>query len=165
VVAPNHVRRLAYAALHYYQDYGLVSPLRYDIRSKKFDSAGFGFGVVNRIALEKVGYFDCNYFPIYWEDVDWLRRCTLAGLDICCYDETWVVHQGSASLSVTPNDQHQETFKRNKDFYALKWGGEPGNERYEHPFNNPAFSLKIEAAQIDTPYPGYMRTDQSIVRV
>ena len=48
-------------------------------------------------------------------------------------------HYGSQS----EKDQHfHNCFESNRNYYVMKWGGEPGQEKYTNPFNNSELSYK-----------------------
>lgn len=123
------------------------------------EDVGISLGAINPIALETIGYYDPNFFPAYYEDVDYERRAMLAGLRRLSLPDTHIVHSGSSSLPHVPKDTHDAQFKANQDYYARKWGGEMGQETYSIPFNNDHFTLKISAENVLNPYPGYNRED------
>lgn len=132
------------------------------------DTSEFSCFAINPIALETIGWFDENFFPIYWEDIDYLRRASLAGLERMKCLEADVQHGGSSSLKVSDEyeRQHHKTFKRNRTYYERKWGGYNGNERYSRPFNHPKFDLMIQFEERDAPYGAeYDRADQDIVKI
>lgn len=52
--------------------------------------------VVNRKAIEKVGYLDERFF-LYWEDADWCRRMAESGWKVVYYPKTAVRHFTGAS--------------------------------------------------------------------
>lgn len=95
------------------------------------------FGINNEV-LERVGYFDENFHPAYCEDVDYVRRCHLAGIETPSIVGT-LKHRGSATIF---NDesyrlQNAFTYGENRAYYRSKWGGDvDGTERFETPFNN-----------------------------
>lgn len=122
----------------------------------------WALAAINPIALEKVGYFDENFFPAYYEDVDYRYRGRLAGLKTMVVEDTHIRHIGSASVSFVDADQHEDEFMRNQAHYLRKWGGEKGHENFIHPFNDPAASAYIAAENRHTPYPGHDRTDKVV---
>jgi GT2 family glycosyltransferase len=122
---------------------------------------------INPVALDTIGCFDENFFPIYYEDIDYYRRAALAGLPHVIVTSTDIMHAGSKSLYTVPGNaaQHDITFRRNQLYYEQKWGGDKGSERFTVPFNDAQFGLGIEDARRHTPYPGYDRTDQEVVTI
>ena len=112
----------------------------------------FCYGAVNRACIDKVGLVDeWTFYPIYFGDNDYHRRCKLAGVE-------WIVYDGdirhgddgttSATLKAVPHfqDRNQETFARNHRAYEQKWGGPIGGEAYETPWNLP---VPIDYLRVD----------------
>jgi GT2 family glycosyltransferase len=107
---------------------------------------GMGWFTVNAQALKKVGLFDVNLCPCYFEDCDWLRRAGLMGVQV----HTLSVHSEhglngaiSHTVNATPElkRENARTFEANKQYYIRKWGGEPGQETFDDPFNRPDYPL------------------------
>src|SRR5690606_38983147 len=96
-----------------------------------------------------------------FEDCDYNVRARLAGLESAHLDTTQLVHLGSANIHSVPGlmQQNRDTFRANRDYYIKKWGGEPGQEVYTSPFNDPEFDVKIRAALRSNPYFDYDRND------
>lgn len=128
---------------------------------------GYSLFGINKIAIERVGYFDQNYTPIYGEDVDMSRRLALEDIPILSCTETNIWHKGSATTngSTVLTRQHQVTFPRNEDYHRLKHGGGYGHEQFLCPFDDINLSWYIGAESRENPYPGHQRTDQDIVKV
>lgn len=87
-------------------------------------------------AIETVGWFDENYHPIYCEDVDYERRCTLAGVP-WYFIEGGATHVGSASLE-EPRYRvaNGRTYPANVAYHVRKWGGSHrGGETFTTPFD------------------------------
>lgn len=166
IPGPGDVQTLAKAALKHRQHY-MVTGAGFDVRSMVHTHSRFALGAINPIALETIGCFDENFFPIYWEDVDWYRRAALAGQTMHVIDGTCIIHMGSRSVHSNPAlaRQNAETYRRNYEYYLQKWGGETGKERFRVPFNDPQFDLRISPHEREKPYPGYDREDQGIVKL
>lgn len=141
---------------------------------------GFSFSGWRKSVFDAVGYQDRNFIPLYFEDVDFGRRCFLAGLKNHNIGDWGIVHLGSATTKSTPDLYRQNlvTFQKNRDYYIKKWGGIMGTDEYSSqaggatgteiytvPFNDSRFTLKISAEDRDHPYPGYDRTDFDVVRI
>lgn len=97
----------------------------------------FSCFMVRAALFEKVGYFDERFYPAYFEDGDFTRRMTLAGVHAftapCGYE-----HVGSATikkLSVKELEDHHANFVELRNYYVEKWGGLPGAERFTEPFD------------------------------
>lgn len=156
----DDLHTLALAALTH-RDHYRVSATGWDEREKQETDMRFALAAVNPVALERIGCFDENFWPVYYEDLDWERRAELAGLRALTLARGGVVHQGSATRYSSPEAAavHQATFWKNRNYYILKWGGFEGEERVTVPFNNDAFGLRIAPSSRGAPYPGYNRTD------
>jgi GT2 family glycosyltransferase len=97
----------------------------------------FSCFMVRKSLFEKVGYFDERFWPAYFEDNDFHRRMKIAGaveaVAPCGYD-----HLNSGTLKAYSKqelDQHHVRFRACRDYYIEKWGGLPGEERFNEPFN------------------------------
>jgi GT2 family glycosyltransferase len=165
VLAPGDIDRLAATAVQR-RDSPLVMGRAYHHSEQAWSWSEYGCFVVNPLALETLGCFDENFFPIYCEDSDFRRRLKLAGLAPACCEETRIVHGGSRSLAQAEvARQNSLTYARNRQYYQRKWGGEGGTERFERPFDDPRFTYYIAPRVRDAPYPGFNRTDQAIVHI
>ena len=98
----------------------------------------FCFGVNIPKLINNCGSFDENFFPAYFEDNDMHRRMNLSGAKgyIARHAVAW--HVGSATQNADPNNPNcsHERFGQLREYFARKWGGEPGTERFERPFND-----------------------------
>lgn len=145
----------------------MISAWGWNERLQAEGEMGYSCFALNRVAYEKLGCFDENYFPIYGEDIDFLRRAHLLGLTYECCRETRVQHGGSASLVEEDAElmaQHHLTFTRNREYHVRKWGGEYGEEVYANPFNQPELGCFIASDNRHSPYgEGFDRVDQGIV--
>ena len=91
-------------------------------------------------AVERVGLFDGNYFPIYCEDADYERRCSLAGVPWYFIDGG-ATHVGSAAINsdIRYARANARTYPANLAYYQRKWGGgHRGGERFTTPFDSGA---------------------------
>jgi GT2 family glycosyltransferase len=148
------------------RDCHLVTGRAFHHSENTWSSSEYGCFAINPIALSTLGCFDENFFPIYCEDSDYRRRARLAGLSPALCDKTTIVHGGSQSLSQPQvARQNTQTYARNRHYYQRKWDGEGGNEHFERPFGDPRFTWFIDPRVRDAPYPGFNRTDHSIVQL
>ena len=95
---------------------------------------------MNRAVVEKIGLFDTwSFYPLYFDDTDYARRCFLAGVpveegDWCLEgDDDWPVSltiRSDPALSMANN----RTWQLNQDAYVAKWGGLPGRETFDTPW-------------------------------
>jgi len=97
---------------------------------------GYSSMVFTPELLYVVGYLDENFFPAYYEDNDHRYRMKLAGFE-WEYLPLVYTHRVSSTLKSSPEFQkkNQMTFAENGRYYIEKWGGLPGQEKYETPFN------------------------------
>jgi GT2 family glycosyltransferase len=105
----------------------------------------FSAFMVNRKFLEEVGEFDEGFYPAYFEDNDIHYRIKLAGLKAICYPPAMFYHFGSKTQQdlrypggLVPGDR----FLKNRDYFVQKWGGVPGYETFQFPFNDKNKSIK-----------------------
>lgn len=106
------------------------------------EPGGFSCFMVRRTVFEKIGYFDEQFWPAYFEDNDFYRRMKLcpqgvvmAHVETAKYEH---VNRGSQTLaSFTPQErlQHNDRFKTNRARYVAKWGGLPHEETFDEPYN------------------------------
>lgn len=87
-----------------------------------------------------LGPFDPIFFPAYFEDNDYMRRLTLAGVKVCRLTDFTFGHVGSATMKAFNKEEmeaHHKRFETNRDRYLEKWGGLPHEETYETAYNRP----------------------------
>jgi hypothetical protein len=98
---------------------------------------GLAAFAITRHTLNAVGYFDENIHPAYNEDLDFARRCDLAGLPR--YEIGWTgTHVGSATINSDfyASAGNAVTHGLNDKYYEAKWGGSKlGGETFTTPFN------------------------------
>ena len=92
--------------------------------------------VLTSLLLDRVGYFDENFFPGYFEDNDYRYRIKLTNTKITSIPLT-NEHQTSSTLrsSTLFQQKNNFTFQENYNYYIKKWGGPPNEETYVTPFN------------------------------
>jgi len=150
-----------------HREAGIIVAEGYNERMVEHQILGFAAFGVNPIALETVGYFDENFYPIYFEDTDYSRRCNLMGVSFHNVGQTSAVHKGSASVNTVPalSSQNQVTFPACHHYYRRKHGGSPGSETFKYPFGDPQLSWKIEAEARHNPYPAHQRIDKDVAKI
>jgi GT2 family glycosyltransferase len=102
------------------------------------------FAVDIKQLIKNVGWFDENFYPAYFEDNDMRRRIELAGLNSYTRKDLKISHINSATQFADPANPvtSAEAFAKNNKYFIKKWGGNPYEETYTHPFNNPENDLK-----------------------
>lgn len=104
--------------------------------AKIIEAEGHSFHCValHRSAIERVGMWDTNFHPAYFEAEDWLLRLRLVGWEGKAHVKVWfnALSQGSAL--------HTEVVSTPADpllaYRREKWGGDKGFETYRLPFEN-----------------------------
>lgn len=145
----------------------MVNGMAWHENWKRFAPMEQSFSVITPVAMQQLGMFDENFFPLYCEDKDWEYRIKLAGLNVHTVKETRTYHAGHKNVATNPELQRQNhvTFQLNLAYYRRKWGGPIDQEQFTIPFNDPRFGLHIAQEDRTAPYPGYNRDDQSIVEI
>lgn len=118
----------------------LIAPLNNNT-AISMPNAGIGFACfgMNASTIDRVGWFDENFTPAYFEDNDYIYRAKLIDLRYA-YTETKVVHEGSKTqFWFGDGDEERvvshDRFRRNREYFISKWGGQPLEERFGVPFN------------------------------
>ncbi len=116
---------------------------------------GYSCFAITPAAIEKIGAFDQNFWPAYYEDNDYDRRAKLLGFTRVEVPQTGIIHEGSGSLFRAGPDlarQHSRTFPLCGAYYVRKWGDGPAVEKYDHPFGDASIGLRIPFEKRDAPY-------------
>lgn len=88
--------------------------------------------------VSKVGVFDEEFFPAYYEDTSYNYRLELAGLHTFEIKDCNVIHRTNQTISYFNHNQltaHHANFQRNENTYVRMWGGLPGHEQYTLKYN------------------------------
>lgn len=100
-----------------------------------FTDLGWHCAGIARRTVEKVGLFDTNFYPAYFEDADYYRRMCLAGIEHGRAHTPPVMTSSVGSSSGRGKDIN---FKALYDYFVEKWGGGPNDDPanlYSLPFN------------------------------
>ncbi len=93
--------------------------------------------------FDTVGRFDENFYPAYFEDNDMERRILLSGNKPVHRTDAMHFHRGGGTQYYDPNPTVSgEMFENNRYYYIRKWGGEPLQEQFVNPFDNPDRTYK-----------------------
>jgi GT2 family glycosyltransferase len=108
----------------------------------------FNFFCLHKRFIEKVGWFDENFYPAYFEDNDFVYRCNLAEMppghttpEMTAKAE----HKGSQTIKSDPQyaQGNNNTFGSwNATHYRMKWGGRPGAETFRTPYGKPENDIR-----------------------
>lgn len=94
--------------------------------------------------FKKIGTFDENFFPAYFEDNDYYYRAKLLGLKVGT--AKWIPFFHSGSITQFMDQKNPvvpgQLFEANRAYYISKWGGEPGHEVFLTPYNDPNMTPK-----------------------
>lgn len=130
MITANNVRGLYEDPLH---------TLEYETDVVGFqENPDFACFIVRPSILDIVGLFDENFTPAYFEDNDYHYRINIAGYKAYNSVSSPYYHYGSQTqnandaLPVVP----PFAFELNRSYYCDKWGGIPGEEKWNHPYNN-----------------------------
>lgn len=102
---------------------------------------GFSLFGVSRQLVDEVGGFDENFWPIYFEDLDFHQRVRCAGKRHVHVDARARHPNPSASMkALNPHERKEFGLRQTVlvSYYRRKWGGLPTRgeqERYTIPFN------------------------------
>lgn len=89
--------------------------------------------------VDEIGWVDEGFFPAYFEDNDIHYRCKLAKGDDSAIATTLSVfyHFGSRTQNESGDKAvvSGSLFEQNRQYFITKWGGNPTQETFTHPFN------------------------------
>ncbi len=77
--------------------------------------------LIRREVLDEIGPLDEQFFPAWFEDVDYCRRLAAAGKEIWVVPAAQAKHFGGASLEHVPFGRFIDLWYRNMWRYARKW--------------------------------------------
>ena len=103
----------------------------------KMGTSALTLFAVRKSFKDKVGYFDANFFPLYYCDNDYLFRASnTLNVRMGGVASSWYFHFQAATM----NELHVKKIinkhnELNAMYYTQKWGGMPREETYRTPFN------------------------------
>lgn len=107
------------------------------------DHPNFSCFLIRKDFFDRVGTFDENFVPAWYEDNDMHRRIGLLGMRAISTTAAPTVHIGGVST----NQMSSPDSSRSRAYYIRKWGGIPTShpldevkEHHPTPFNDPALS-------------------------
>lgn len=131
-----------------------------------YGNHGASWFVATRYGVNEAGLWDECIMPAYLEDCDMAYRMDLLGVKRVTVQGCSSIHgwakdgadgsRGSNTVNVSPEMalQNSHTHNLNFQYYFKKWGGLNGQEKFQHPFNNPnlpidywKFDLELRAKQ------------------
>jgi len=86
----------------------------------------FGAFAINAGAVERVGWFDENIYPVYWEDTDFVARANALELPLHLLKSPRTFHEGNASWKRKPElgKANDNSWKGNVAYFTSRWGSE-----------------------------------------
>jgi len=110
------------------------------------DHPNYSCFMVKSDFFDKVGSFDENFVPAWYEDNDSHRRIELLGYRAVCTTFASCVHYGGVTTNMIENPDSGPS----QSYYVKKWGGLPAShpvsaemkEKYRTPYNDPKLSPK-----------------------
>jgi len=94
----------------------------------------FSCFLVARDFFEKVGLFDENFIPAWYEDNDSHYRSKLLGYKEICTNQAPMIHYGGVATSMMDNPNSQGSH----DYFMKKWGSVTRSlqETFTHPYDD-----------------------------
>lgn len=123
----------------------------FDLKSEDYsslnnsDHPNFSAFMISKKYWDEIGEFDEGFAPAYFEDNDAHHRVVKSQLRAITVPTALFYHYGSRTQNeadVAPIVS-SDAFLKNRAYYISKWGGPPGEETYEHSFNNDSNSIKL----------------------
>ena len=98
--------------------------------------ANFAAFMISKEGYDKVGQFDESFNPAYFEDNDYDYRIKLAGMKSGHCPQAIFYHYGSRTQNSTTGGMCDAiAFTKCRNYFVEKWGGVPGQETFNKPFN------------------------------
>lgn len=105
----------------------------------------FSAFAVSKPTWETIGEFDEVFAPAYFEDNDYHYRMQVGGIDAIAYPPAMFYHFASRTTREAAEPGREivtnKSFEKNRSMYALKWGGQPGNEKFVIPYDDASLSI------------------------
>lgn len=95
------------------------------------ESPEFSCFMLKKSTVDKIGYFDPNFYPAYFEDNDYHHRLKIAGLHAYKTNQAVYYHYGSRTMKQDDEIKAlvNNGYAINREYYIDKWGGLPGEEK------------------------------------
>lgn len=103
--------------------------------------AGLDFScfLIHYSTFDRVGFFDENFYPAYFEDNDYHYRMKLLGLEAYGLADALFYHKDNGSNTVRrlPSEENfHRHFQNSRDYFIKKWGGMPDTpDLFTTPYN------------------------------
>jgi GT2 family glycosyltransferase len=100
-----------------------------------YTGLGYFSFIIPIATYDKIGGFDENYYPAYYEDTDYDYRLKCAEMKILDTDFLLPEVMRVSQSGQKDKSLYDKVFECRK-YYESKWGGSPTQEKYKKPFNN-----------------------------
>jgi GT2 family glycosyltransferase len=107
-----------------------IKPIPY---SENFSGRVFACFILNKQRYIDIGRLDINFYPVYYEDMDFLYRASLRNLLVGVVLDITVKHAAGSTIKYTID--YSKYLTRNGEYYKKKWGNPPHMEKYSIPFD------------------------------
>jgi GT2 family glycosyltransferase len=139
--------------------FGIIEAHGFETQSRTVSHQGAACCAIGARVLDTIGYFDENITPAYCEDTDYWLRARKAGVPVVEDPRVLVEHDRSRTYRSARPDLRRRIIgahDANKAYFIRKWGAlwEHGMEdiKFDVPFNDPRFGLKIGPDSRSAPY-------------
>jgi len=98
----------------------------------------FSFFSMPDSIVQRVGRFDEEFYPAYFEDNSYDYRLGLAGTHVMGVYDCNLIHRGSQTIQNYTSaqiNQHHKDFEKSRQLYIKMWGGMPKQEKYVTKYN------------------------------
>jgi GT2 family glycosyltransferase len=89
--------------------------------SQDMHRPALGCSLIRREVVEKVGLFDEGYFPMLFEDVDYIKRASRASFKAVLERKSMLLHYGSATIGKRPRSSMVYGYRKNATRYLRKY--------------------------------------------
>jgi len=109
------------------QDY-----LEFKLRNEEWEGLCNSCFILKKSTVDKIGFYDENYFPAYMEDIDYIERMGQAGIErrstfmsIIFHDEGSTGRKNNWKLTSECNSSaklYEFAYIKGKEYFKKKWG-------------------------------------------
>ena len=130
-------RRHPHASIKDFRKIYTLADRVYNFCYDKYITGFQNCSLISKRYFEAVGYVDTGFYPAYYEDLDYVRRGRLAGMEHYKLEGAYYLHDESATLRSQDEMKNKTNryFRLNAQYYGMKWGyPQHGQEKYDLPF-------------------------------
>lgn len=102
-----------------------------------FTQLGWHCNGISQETVKQIGYFDENFYPSYYEDVDYARRLYIADLHANTPERCFpciTIDAEPITTAAALKSGLRVRFDKLGEYYSQKWNGNHPNEKYIKPF-------------------------------